>query len=111
MHCLFSSSFPRNKKVKNAKNKEALIFASILNPWIPNSYFTFRINTILVPGGCKKEEMDCFNKLGLASHPNTVRNMQKKACFAFDKAAKNWKDEIVTPEKKIPLLEEVLNRH
>ena len=111
LHCLVSSSFPRNKIVKNAKNEEALIFASILNPWIPNSYFTFRINTILVLGGCKKEEMDCFNKLGLASHPNTVRNMQKKACFAFDKAATNWKDEIVTREKKILLLEEVLNRH
>ena len=55
--------------------------------------------------------MDCFNKLDLASHPNTVRNMQKKACFAFDKAATNWKDEIVTREKKILLLEEVLNRH
>ena len=58
-------------------------------------------------GGCKKEEMDCFNKLGLASHLNTVRNMQKKVCFAFDKAATNWKDEIVTREKKILLLEEV----
>ena len=76
LHCLVSSSFPRNEKVKNAKNKEAVIFASILNPWIPNSYFTFRIYTILVLGGCKKEEMDCFNKLGLASHLNTVRNMQ-----------------------------------
>lgn len=43
VHCLVSLSFPRNKKVKNAKNKEALIFPSILNPWIPNSYFTFRI--------------------------------------------------------------------
>ena len=111
LHCLVSSSFPRNKKVKNAKNKEALIFASILNPWIPNSYFTFRIYTILVLGGCKKQEMDCFNKLGLASHLNTVRNMQKKVCFAFDKAATNWKDEIVTRETKILLLEEVLNRH
>ena len=111
LHCLVSSSFPRNEKVKNAKNKEAVIFASILNPWIPNSYFTFRIYTILVLGGCKKEEMDCFNKLGLASHLNTVRNMQKKVCFAFDKAATNWKDEIVTRETKILLLEEVLNRH
>ena len=37
--------------------------------------------------------------------------MQKKVCFAFDKAATNWKDEIVTRETKILLLEEVLNRH
>jgi len=80
LHCLVSSSFPRNKKIKNSFNKEALIFANMINPWIPNSYFTFRVNTILVLGGCKKEEMDCFNKLGPASHPNTVRNMQKKAC-------------------------------
>ena len=97
--------------MKNSFNKEALIFASMINPWIPNSHFTFRINTILVLGGCKKEEMDCFNKLGLASHPNTVRNMQKKACVAFDKVATDWKDDVVTREKKIRLLEEVLNLH
>ena len=97
--------------MKNSFNKEALIFASMINPWIPNSHFTFRINTILVLGGCKKEEMDCFNKLGLASHPNTVRNMQMKACVAFDKVATEWKDAVVTCEKKIRLLEEVLNFH
>lgn len=110
LHCLVSSSFPRNKKIKNSFNKEALIFASMISPWIPNSHFTFRINTILVLGGCKKEEMDCFNKLGLASHPNTVRNMQKKACVDFDKVATEWKDVVVTREK-IRLLEEVLNLH
>ena len=75
----------------------------MINPWIPNSYFTFRINTILVLGGCKKEEMDCFNKLRLASHPNNVRNMQKKACVDFDKVATGWKDVVVTREKKIRL--------
>ena len=83
----------------------------MINPCIPNSYFTFCINTILVLGGCKKEEMDCFNKLGLASHPNTVRNMQKKACVDFDKTATGWKDVVVTREKKIRLLEEALNLH
>lgn len=51
-----------------------------------------------------------FNKLGLASHPNTVRNMQKKACVAFDKVATEWKDGVVTREK-IRLLEGVLNLH
>lgn len=111
LHCLVSTSFPRHKKIKNSFNKEALIFASIINPWIPNSYYTFRINTILVLGGCKKEEMDCLNKLGLASHPNTVRNMQKKACVDFDKVVTDWKDGVVTREKKIRLLEELLNRH
>ena len=111
LHCIVSSSFPRNKKMKNSFNKEALIFASMINPWIPDSHFTFRMNTILVLGGCKKEEIDCFNKLGLASHPNTVRNMQKKACVAFDKVAMEWKDGVVTHEKKIRLLEEVLNLH
>lgn len=55
--------------------------------------------------------MDCFNKLGLASHPNTVRNMQKKVCVDFDKVATEWKDVVVTCEKKIRLLEEVLNLH
>ena len=111
LHCLVSSSFPKNKKVKNAFNKEALIFASIINPWVPNSHFTFRINTILVLGGCKNEEMDCFNKLGLASHPNTVLNMQMKACVAFDKVATAWKDGVVTRQEKIRLLEEVLYRY
>ena len=111
LHCLVSTSFPRHKKIKNSFNKEALIFASIINPWIPNSYYTFRINTILVLGGCKKEEKDCFNKLGLASHPNTVRNMQKKVCVDFDKVVTDSKDGVVTREKKIRLLEEVLNQH
>ena len=49
--------------------------------------------------------------LGLASHPNNVRNMQKKACVDFDKLATGWKDVVVTREKKIRLLEEVLNLH
>ena len=37
--------------------------------------------------------------------------MQKKACVDFDKLATGWKDVVVTLEKKIRLLEEVLNLH
>lgn len=111
LHSLVSTSFPRNRKVKNPLNKEALIVSTFLNPWMPISNFTFRNNTILVLGGCKTEEMDCFNKLGLSSHPNTLRNMQKKAAISFDKVVVGWKDETVACARKILLLEEVLNRH
>lgn len=78
LHSLVSTSFPRNKKVKNLLNKEALIVATFLNAWMPIFNFTFQNNTILVLGGCKMEEMDCFSKLGLSSHPNTLRNMGGK---------------------------------
>ena len=40
-----------------------------------------------------------------------MRNKQKKACVDFDKVATGWKDVVVTREKKIRLLEEVLNLH
>lgn len=97
--------------MKNSLNKEALIFASTINLWIPSFYFTFRINTILVLGDCKTEEMDCFNKLGLASHPNTTKNMKKKASLDFDKVVNEWKDGIVVHWRKVRLLEDVLKKH
>ena len=73
------------------------------------SNFAYRINTILVLGGCKKEEVDCFHKLGLSSHPNTLRNMQKKAAASFDKSVNEWKIDTVNRHSKIKLLEEVIN--
>ena len=73
------------------------------------SNFAYRINTILVLGSCKKEEVDCFHKLGLSSHPNTLRNMQKKAAASFDKSVNEWKIDTVNRHSKIKLLEEVIN--
>lgn len=110
LHTLIETSFRSSKKVKHPSNKQALIFSSILNPWIPISNFRYRINTILVLGGCKKEEVDCLNKLGLSSHPNTLRNMQKKAAQSFDKVVVEWKDDTVSRNSKINLFEEVLKQ-
>ena len=110
LHSLVATSFTRNKKVKNPLNKEALIIASFLSPWMPISNFRYRINTILVLGGCKTEEIDCFNKLGISSHPNTLRNMQKKASLSFDKVVVDWKNHTVNRHMKIRLLEEVLEK-
>ena len=76
---------------------------------MPISNFAYRINTILVLGGCKKEEVDCFHKLGLSSNPNTLRNMQKKAATSFDKSVNEWKIDTVNRHDKIKLLEEVID--
>lgn len=71
LHTLVKASSKGCQKVKHPMNQEAFIFSSFLNLWMPTSNFSYRINTILILGGCKKEEVDCFNKLGLCSHPNT----------------------------------------
>lgn len=110
LHTLVDTSFRKSKKVKNAVNKQALILASFLNPWLPVSNFTFRNNTILVLGGCKKEEVDCLHKLGISSHPNTLRNMQKKAAKSFDKMVVEWKNDAVSRRNKIRLFQEVMKK-
>ena len=76
---------------------------------MPISNFAYRINTILVLRGCKKEEVDCVHKLGLSSHPNTLCNMQKKTAASFDKSVNEWKIDTVNRHNKIKLLEEVIN--
>ena len=78
LHTLVKASSKGCQKVKHPINQEALIFSSFLNLWMPTSNFSYRINTILILEGCKKEEVDCFNKLGLCSHPNTLRNICKR---------------------------------
>lgn len=95
--------------MKNASNKQSLILASFLIPWMPNNNFTYRINTILVLGGCKKEEIDCFHKLGICSHANTMRNMQEKAASSFDNEVMERKNAIMNRANKISLFEEVLS--
>lgn len=108
VHTLVTASFP--KKDKYPLNKEALIISSFLNPWIPKSNFIYRNNTILILGGCKTEEIDCLHRLGLSSHNNTLRNMQKKASLSHDKLVLDWRDDIAHQKMKIRLMEEVLQK-
>ena len=75
---------------------------------MPISNFANRINTILVLGGCKKKEVDCFHKLVLSSNPSTLLNMPKKAAASFDKSVNEWKIDTVNHHNKIKLLEEVI---
>jgi hypothetical protein len=79
---IIKAAFPRHKRVKNLLNKRALIISTLLNPWLPNSNFTYRVNSLLISGGCRSEEVDCFHKLGLSSHYNTLCNMQKNAAVS-----------------------------
>ena len=109
LHTFVKASVQGCQKVKNPVNQEALIISSYLNLWMPISNFAYGINTILVLGGCKKEEVDWFHKLGLSSHPNTLHNMQKKAAASFDKSVNEWKIHTVNRHNKIKLLEEVIN--
>ena len=76
---------------------------------MPISNFANRINTILVLGGCKKKEVDCFHKLVLSSNPSTLLNRPKKAAASFDKSVNEWKIDTVNHHNKIKLLEEVIN--
>ena len=74
---------------------------------MPTSNFLHCINSILILGRCKKEEVDCFNKLGLCSHPNTLHDMQKKATASFHKALMEWKSDTENCHNQIKFLEEV----
>ena len=109
LHTFVKASVQGCQKVKNPVNQEALIISSYLNLWMLISNFAYRSNIILVLGGCKKEEVDCFHELGLSSDPNTLRNMQKKAAASFDKSVNEWKIDTVNRHNKIKLLEEVIN--
>jgi hypothetical protein len=92
---IIKAAFPGHKRVKNSLNKRALIISALINPWLSRSNFTYRINTLLISGGCRSEEVDCFHKLGLSSHYNTLRNMQTNAGVSHDKVLIEWKDSIV----------------
>ncbi|PFX23522.1 hypothetical protein AWC38_SpisGene11929 [Stylophora pistillata] len=55
------------KSAKSAKtfavNKQALALSSALKTWIPRSNFVYRLNTLLIDGGCKTEAMDLLHRL------------------------------------------------
>ena len=108
---IIKATFPRHKRVNNCLNKHALVISTLLNPWLPRSNFTYRVNTLLISGGCRSEEVDCFHELGLSSHYNTLRNMQKNAAVSHDKVLNEWKDTIVEAKMEARLLEEMLPKH
>jgi len=91
-------------------NKQALMVSSFLNTWIPRSNYIYRINTLLIVGGCKTEVMELFHRLGLSCHPNTIRNQLQACANHFDKQIVKWKYEIEENRKGIQLLEEVLQQ-
>lgn len=84
-------------------NKQALTLSSILNTWI-------RLNTLLIDGGCKTETMDLFHRIGLSSHPNTIRNQVQSCANHFDQQIVQWKDQIQHNLKEILFLEKILQR-
>ncbi|KXJ27193.1 hypothetical protein AC249_AIPGENE17609 [Exaiptasia diaphana] len=91
-------------------NKHALTLSSFLNTWMPRSKFIYRLNAILIHGGCKTEAMDLVHRLGLSCHPNTIRNQVQACANHFDKEIVQWKKKIEKNRKAILFLEEVIKR-
>lgn len=93
-------------------NKQALALSSLLNTWMPRSNFVYRVNSLLNVGCCKSEVMDVLHRLGLCSHPNTIRAQLQSCSMQFNKEIMVWKQEIEKGMKQIKLLEEsvIINR-
>ena len=94
-------------RVKYRINKEALALLAILNTWLHRSNFIYRINTLLTAGCCKTEMMDLLHRLGLSSHPNTIRTQLQSSADHFDKEIMAWRGQIETNQKQIKLQNEV----
>ena len=94
--------------VKYGVNKRALALSAILNTWLPRSNFIYRINSLLTMGCCKTEIMDLFHRLGLASHPNTIRSQLQSSAEHFNNEIMVWKDAIESTRKQENLYHEVL---
>lgn len=94
---------------KYLQNKQALALSAILNTWLPRSNFIYRNNTLLTAGCCKSEVMDLFHRLGLSSHPDTIRAQLQSAADHFDKEILAWKTQIEVNRKQLKLIEEINN--
>lgn len=94
---------------KYLQNKQALTLSAFLNTWLPRSNFIYRNNTLLTAGCCKSEVMDLFHRLGLSSHPNTIRAQLQSAADHFDKEILAWKTQIEVNRKQLKLIEEINN--
>ena len=97
-----------SKLVKHEVNKQALAISALLNTWIPRSNFVYTINTLLTVGCCKNEVKDLFHRLGLASHPNTIRQQLECTSRQYAKDILVWKDAIEKNREGSKLLEEAL---
>ena len=53
--------------------------------------------------------MDLFHRLGLSSHPNTIRAQLQSAADHFDKEILAWKTQIEVNRKQLKLIEEINN--
>ena len=94
--------------VKYEKNKQALAISAMLNTWIPRSNFVSRINTLLTAGCCRNEIMDLFHRLGLSSHPNTIREQLESSAQHYNTDILVWKNKIERNRKNYKLLQEAL---
>ena len=107
-HAVVTATCNSHAKTKSLQNKQILAFSALLNTWLKRSNFIYRLNLLLSKGCCKTEIMDVFHRLGLASHPNTIRTqLQGAANLSADKIL-SWKAEIEVNRKQVKLLDEVL---
>ena len=94
--------------VKYRQNKQALALSALLNTWLSRSNFIYRINTLLMVGCCKTEVMDLFHRLGMSSHPNTIRAQLQSSADHFDNEIVVWKKRVEKNRKQVKLLGEVM---
>ena len=90
--------------------KEALALSALLTTWVSKSVFAYRNNVLLTSGGCKGEEMDCFHRLGICSHQNTLQNLQTKFGETFDKPVVQWKTQLEDNKLQTLLFREVVDK-
>ncbi len=109
MPCVHSIIASTSKAgVKYEENKQALSLSAMLNTWMPRSNFIYRINTLLTAGCCRKEVIDLFHRLGLSSHPNTIRRQLECSAHQYANEILVWKNQIERNRKSYKLLQDVL---
>jgi hypothetical protein len=107
-HAIVTATSNNHTRVKFLENKQILAFSALLNTWLRRTNFIYRLNLLLSKGCCKTEIMDLFHRLGLASHPNTIRaQLQSAANLSADEIL-SWKTEIEVNRKKANLMDDVL---
>ena len=108
-HTIVTATSNSHTKTKFLKNKQILAFSALLNTWLKRSNFIYLLNLLLSKGCCKTEIIDLFHRLGLASHPNTIRSQLQRAANLSADEILSWKAEIEVSRKQVYLLDEVLS--
>ena len=108
-HTIVTATSNSHTKTKFLKNKQILAFSALLNTWLKRSNFIYRLNLLLSKRCCKTEIIDLFHRLGLASHPNTIRSQLQYAANLSANEILSWKAEIEVSRKQVYLLDEVLS--